>query len=87
MKTKVAGPMVCAYPGGPPEVQSYVDVPRTQRLHFTAEAILLKALRHPNVVTCYGPVLVDRPSSERSGDEASTTPWALSPTMPWGSIS
>jgi len=30
------------------------SAPEAQRAHFQAEALLLKALRHPNVVACYG---------------------------------
>lgn len=51
--------MLPAFPGGPPEVETWVDPPPNFRVNFQAEAVLLKALRHPNVVACYGSVLVD----------------------------
>ena len=31
-----------------------ISVPESWRLTFQSEALLLKALRHPNVVACYG---------------------------------
>jgi len=68
MKTKIPGPMKTPYPGGDPE-QTFVDAPDSFRVNFQAEAVLLKALRHPNVVSCYGSVILDTPTEAEAATE------------------
>lgn len=69
MRKRIPGPMRPSYPGGPPEVR-YVDVPPSWRANFMSEAILLRSLRHPNVVASYGSAVVDRPLLSPTNDLA-----------------
>lgn len=63
MKDKMMMPPLEAY--GEPRI---VPVPDAERIHFLTEAVLLKALRHKNVVGCYGCV------KEPDGEDGSHPP-------------
>jgi serine/threonine protein kinase len=70
LRRRIPGPPMQSYPGGPPVFQ-LIDVPPSWRTQFQAEAILMRALRHPNVVSSYGSIVLDKPSAdsgEQSGD-------------------
>ena len=62
MKSKIPDPNWRPAPGVEGEPPPMVDVPDSWRRTFQSEALVLKALRHPNVVACYGCV---QPSVER----------------------
>jgi len=49
MKDKMVAP-----PLNPYDEPKIVSVPASERLKFKAEAVLLKALKHPHVVACFG---------------------------------
>ena len=50
-------------PGAPPGIdmqeRPMVDAPSSFRTNFLAEVVMLSAMRHPNVVACYGSLVDD----------------------------
>ena len=65
LKTKIPGP---PDPLDPDRI-NWIDPPEHWYATFQAEALLLKALRHPNVVACYGCVQVSRDRELFDSDE------------------
>lgn len=64
MKDKATGPPLEPY--GPPRI---VSVPESERIKFYAEALLMRSLRHKNVVGCFGCV-----AREEAGEDGTTPP-------------